>query len=69
MSASAAWDSEPKMGEGGEVFGTAADGAAVHRIRIKGGGLSAAILTSGAVLQDLRLEGHDAPLVMAAASS
>ena len=28
------------MGEGGEVFGTAADGTAVHRFRIKGGGLS-----------------------------
>ncbi len=52
------------MGEGGEAFGIASDGAAVQRIRIRGGGLSAAILTYGAVLQDLRLEGHDAPLVL-----
>jgi aldose 1-epimerase len=51
-------------GKGGEVFGAMPDGTAVHRIRIRGGGLSAAILTYGAVLQDLRLEGHDAPLVL-----
>lgn len=52
------------MAGGGEVFGTLPGGEPVHRVRIGGGGLSAAILTYGAVLQDLRLDGHDAPLVL-----
>ncbi len=52
------------MRPGDEIFGTAADGSAVHRISIKGGGLTAAVLTYGGVLQDLRLDGHDAPLVL-----
>ena len=47
-----------------DVFGTLSDGREVHRIRISGGGLSASILTWGAVLQDLRLEGHAPPLVL-----
>lgn len=46
-----------------EVFGTF-DGAPVHRVAIAGGGLTAHVLTWGAVLQDLRLHGHDAPLVL-----
>lgn len=45
-------------------FGVMPDGAAVERHRIEGGGLVAHVLTYGAVLQDLRLEGHDAPLVL-----
>lgn len=48
----------------GELFGWTAGGEAVHRIRIEGGGLKASVLTFGAVLQDLRLDGHDAPLVL-----
>ncbi len=40
------------------------DGRAVHRVTLTGGGLTAHVLTYGAVLQDLRLEGHDAPLVL-----
>ncbi|MBO9479479.1 galactose mutarotase [Shimia sp. R11_0] len=40
------------------------DGSAVHRITLTGGGLTAHLLTYGAVLQDLRLAGHDAPLVL-----
>ncbi len=40
------------------------DGSAVHRITLTGGGLTANLLTYGAVLQDLRLAGHDAPLVL-----
>ena len=40
------------------------DGSAVTRQRIEGGGLEAYVLSYGAVLQDLRLEGHDAPLVL-----
>lgn len=47
-----------------EVFGRLADGSAVQRLRISGGGISAAILTWGAVVQDLWLEGHAAPLVL-----
>ena len=47
-----------------EVFGTAPDGEPVQRVRIGAGGLTASILTWGAVLQDLRLEGHNAPLVL-----
>ena len=39
-------------------------GREVHRIRIAGGGLTASILTYGAVLQDLRLAGHDPALVL-----
>lgn len=47
-----------------EVFGHLPGGEAVHRLRLEGGGLAAHVLTYGAVLQDLRLEGHDAPLVL-----
>jgi aldose 1-epimerase len=48
----------------GEVFGTTAEGETVHRYRIEGGGLTATIMEWGAVLQDLRLAGHSAPLVL-----
>jgi aldose 1-epimerase len=47
-----------------EVFGTTETGETVYRVRIGGGGLTAHILTWGAVIQDLRLERHDAPLVV-----
>ena len=47
-----------------EKFGSTADGGIVERVSISGGGLSAHILTWGAVVQDLQLEGHDAPLVL-----
>ena len=40
------------------------DGSAVVRHRIEGGGLVAHVLSYGAVLQDLRLEGHEPPLVL-----
>ena len=48
----------------GEVFGTTDDGLPVHRFTISGGGLTAHIMNWGAVIQDLRLSGHDAPLVL-----
>ncbi|MHA6642043.1 aldose epimerase family protein [Mesorhizobium sp. A623] len=48
----------------GELFGTTQAGEAVRRFTIRGGGLSADIIGWGAVLQDLRLVGHDAPLVL-----
>lgn len=47
-----------------EHFGTLPDGQTVYRVRLAGGGLTASFLTFGAVLQDLRLEGHRAPLVL-----
>lgn len=47
-----------------EIFGQLEDGQSVYRVQLTGGGLTANILTWGAVLQDLRLEGHDAPLVL-----
>ncbi|MGD9915664.1 MAG: aldose epimerase family protein [Rhizobiaceae bacterium] len=48
----------------GELFGTTAEGEPVHRFTISGGGLTARVMTWGAALQDLRLAGHDAPLVL-----
>lgn len=47
-----------------EVFGTTKDGETVYRVEIKGGGLTAKIMSWGAVIQDLRLDGHDAPLLL-----
>jgi aldose 1-epimerase len=49
---------------GNEIFGRLGSGEAVERITITGGGLTAHVLTWGAVIQDLRLAGHDAPLVL-----
>lgn len=48
----------------GEAFGTLPDGETVRRITLSGGGLTAAVLTFGAVIQDLRLGGHAPPLVL-----
>ncbi len=61
MSASAASVSDI---DGGAPFGTMPGGEPVHAFTISGGGLYARILTFGAVVQDLRLEGHAAPLVL-----
>jgi len=47
-----------------EIFGQAPDGQAVHRLTISNGPLTAKIITWGAAIQDLRLAGHDAPLVI-----
>ncbi|MCB5202283.1 galactose mutarotase [Neorhizobium sp. T786] len=47
-----------------EVFGKTAKGETVHRVKIAGGGLTAHVMTWGAVIQDLRLEGHQPPLVL-----
>lgn len=48
----------------GERFGTTANGEAVQRFTICSGGLTAAVMNWGGVLQDLRLAGHGAPLVL-----
>ncbi|MEM6409587.1 MAG: aldose epimerase family protein [Pseudomonadota bacterium] len=45
-------------------FGVMPDGSPVERHKIEGGGLTAWVLSYGAVLQDLRLAGHEAPLVL-----
>ncbi|HEX2147671.1 MAG TPA: aldose epimerase family protein [Pseudorhizobium sp.] len=47
-----------------EVFGTTANGETVYRVKISGGGLNAQVMTWGAVIQDLRLDGHEPPLVL-----
>jgi aldose 1-epimerase len=47
-----------------DIFGVGADEETVTRVFLKGGGLTAQVLTWGAVIQDLRLDGHDAPLVL-----
>lgn len=47
-----------------QVFGTLPDGEEVKRVSISGGGLTASILTYGAVLQDLRLAGNAPALVL-----
>ncbi|MEQ8346354.1 MAG: aldose epimerase family protein [Sneathiellaceae bacterium] len=51
-----------------EPFGTMPDGTAVERIALRGGGLTAAVLTYGATVQDLRLDGIGHPLVLGASS-
>ena len=53
-----------KHGLNKEIFGHTEDGQSVYRVRLTGGGLRANIITWGAVLQDLRLEGHEPPLVL-----
>lgn len=47
-----------------EIWGHLASGEAVHRIVISGGGLRASVITRGAAVQRLDLDGHDAPLVL-----
>lgn len=49
-----------------EVFGHLSDGQPVHRLRLEGGGLTAHVLTLGAIVQDLRMEGVAHPLVLGA---
>ncbi|MCU0832124.1 MAG: galactose mutarotase [Rhizobiaceae bacterium] len=49
---------------GPEIWGRTADGADVLKLRIEDGGLTADILTWGAAVQDLRLDGHPHPLVL-----
>lgn len=48
----------------GEIFGHTEAGEEVLRLRISGGGLTASVMTWGAAIQDLRLEGHAHPLVL-----
>lgn len=45
-------------------FGQTPDGRTVQQITLHGGGLTAHVLTYGAILRDLRLDGHAQPLVL-----
>ena len=47
-----------------EIFGHTEFGEPVYRVTLKGGGLTMKVITWGAVIQDLRLEGHAPPLVL-----
>jgi aldose 1-epimerase len=47
-----------------EEWGKLASGETVERVEISGGGLTARVITRGAAVQDLRLEGHAPPLVL-----
>ena len=51
-----------------EKFGTLPDGQDVARLTLRGDGLTARILTLGAIVQDLRLDGVPHPLVLGAAT-
>jgi aldose 1-epimerase len=51
-----------------DFFGETPDGMPVKRVSIAGGGLTAHILTFGATVQDLRMEGVSHPLVLGAPS-
>ncbi|MBX3529685.1 MAG: galactose mutarotase [Rhizobiaceae bacterium] len=52
------------MAAAAEPFGKTAAGETVRRVRISAGRLTAYVLTYGAVVQDLRLAGHEPPLVL-----
>ncbi len=47
-----------------DLFGHLPSGEPVYRLMLRGGGLTASVLTWGTVIQDLRMEGHAAPLVL-----
>ncbi|MDZ7824445.1 MAG: aldose epimerase family protein [Ahrensia sp.] len=51
-----------------EAWGQTSAGRDIKRITLKNGGLTCAIITFGASIQDLRLEGHGTPLVLGLAS-
>ncbi|MGR3291680.1 MAG: aldose epimerase family protein [Paracoccaceae bacterium] len=54
------------MASNPEKFGEISAGQRVDRVLLRGGGPTANILTWGATLQDLRLDGCDHPLVLGA---
>ncbi|WP_227426823.1 aldose epimerase family protein [Roseibaca sp. Y0-43] len=49
-----------------EPWGQMPDGQLVHRLHLSGGGITAHVLTLGAIVQDLRLDGVAYPLVLGA---
>lgn len=57
------WPGEGKVG-GLEEFGRLESGETVHRIALSGGGLATRVITRGAAIQTLQLDGHAPPLVL-----
>lgn len=47
-----------------EQFGNLPSGEVIHRVTLSNGGLTASFITFGAILQDLRKDGFDYPLVL-----
>lgn len=47
-----------------ELFGTLPDGGEVHRLELRSGAMTAHVLTMGAIVQELRLDGVGHPLVL-----
>ncbi len=47
-----------------DIFGQTSGGETVQIVEISGGGLTAKVMSWGAGIQDLRLKGHAAPLVL-----
>lgn len=70
VSAASASDGAPARqpgtdGSGGPIpFGTMPDGRHVRRVTLRAGALRATIIEYGAAIQDLRIAGHDAPVVL-----
>lgn len=52
------------IGETAEIFGTLESGETVRRVTITGGGLTVSVITYGAVIQDVRLDGYAPSLVL-----
>ena len=52
------------IGEKAEIFGTLESGETVRRVTITGGGLTVSVITYGAVIQDVRLDGYAPSLVL-----
>ncbi len=52
------------MSKNVQDWGVTADGMPVQRVTLSNGEMSAAVITYGASVQDLRLANHDAPLVL-----
>lgn len=50
--------------EQAEIFGTLENGETVRRVTINGGGLTVSVITYGAVIQDVRLDGYAPSLVL-----
>ena len=47
-----------------EEFGCTEEGEAVERVELQGGGLCVKLISWGCVVQDIRLAGHEPPLVL-----
>ena len=57
------------MTTGPQSFGTTPDGAEVRRVVLASGGLRAAVISWGASIQELWLDGHDRPVALLSAGT